>query len=244
MKRILLYLLLLLPLGCFAETAEQRAAHPHQLRFGIGDSFLDQLFYNDNVNDRTPQDMKEAIKGMSAQDADAYLRQNRMTERSRVFTTGNIFVEYQYRLNSWFGIGVDVNVLPMWRKYSVMNGYHEGAGTYTAGYCFISALPRAEFTWLSREHVNLYSGVGWGVTMKCAMEPVVLTSSIHEWPKTPVYSSQWGTSIDMTLLGVSFGGEKIFGSVEFSPMFHLGFNDVDWWSAGSRFLKLSLGWRM
>lgn len=239
MKRIL-FLLSLLPVFAGTVRAENLSlAQRHEIRLGIGDAWLDSYFYRDGLGYPSVEDMRASVYDRPAEEAHVILLSHTMVERGKLHTTGNIFLEYQYRITSRVGVGAELNLLPMWRKYNLMNGYHDLRVSFTAAHLCVSLMPRVRFTWMEQPHVGLYSGIGVGATVQCGLAPSHQAGYI---PYDKPLPTRWGAAVDLTLLGVSFGGEHVVGMVELSPMFHLG-PHLDWFSAGSRMVKIALGYR-
>lgn len=240
MQRLILYILTLSAVcSLYAEPIE-KPTRRHELRIGMGDASLDKRFYEDPVSGYSPTEMQYLIIGMPAQEADAFLRSHYIVDRKDLRSSGNIFVEYQYHFNNWLSAGVDVNMLAFQRKYIIANGYHDFRGSYTTGTMMLSLIPRVRFTYFNRPHVQLYSGVGLGATIKTGL-PLrdVLWSTTPLYPET---STSGACALDLTLFGISAGGEHLVGSFELSPMFHLGKN-LDWFVAGGRLFKVAIGYK-
>jgi hypothetical protein len=118
----------------------------------------------------------------------------------------NIFIDYQYRVNSWLAAGVQVNTI--WDK-GTNSHYNPGAKDvllvdFTEGWLHV--IPSATFTYFSREWVNLYSGIGVGYAMQ--IESKNTTRNV------------WHTfAAQATLLGISVGKNHWFGSFEAGALF-------------------------
>ena len=73
--------ILCLSVEAMAETKEMRAASRHEVRIGVGESVVD---------------------GALIASHDVYVMKN-------TYVAPNLFAEYQYRVNDWCGVGVQVN---------------------------------------------------------------------------------------------------------------------------------------
>ena len=164
-----------------AETKETRAENPHELRIGVGDC---SIYYAQRYSPKP----------------------NHVGSRKFDVILPNIFMDYQYRVNSWFAAGVQVNTI--WDKGTDYS-YNRGANDFqlidfTEGWLHV--IPSATFTYFSREWVNLYSGIGVGYAMQ--IETKNRTRNI------------WHTfAAQATLLGISVGKNHWFGSFEVGALF-------------------------
>ena len=196
MKRIIFTLTVLIACVAWnttlAETKETRAVNPHELRIGVGDcSIYYAQRYTTPVPPPVPQDPDvEKVK----------------KSRHLSLILPNIFIDYQYRVNSWFAAGVQLNTI--WDKGTDPH-YNPGAKDvllvdFTEGWLHV--IPSATFTYFSREWVNLYSGIGVGYAMQ-----------IETKNRT---RNMWHTfAAQATLLGISVGKNHWFGSFEAGALF-------------------------
>ena len=185
MKRIIIIMTLLIACATWnsaqAETKETRAENPHELRLGVGDC---SIYYAQRYSPKP----------------------NHVGSRKFDVILPNIFMDYQYRVNSWFAAGVQVNTI--WDKGTDYS-YNRGANDFqlidfTEGWLHV--IPSATFTYFSREWVNLYSGIGVGYAMQ--IETKNRTRNI------------WHTfAAQATLLGISVGKNHWFGSFEVGALF-------------------------
>ena len=196
MKRIIITLTILIACVAWnttlAETKETRAETPHELRLGVGDcSIYYAQRYTTPVPPSVPQDPDvEDVK----------------KSRHLSLILPNIFIDYQYRVNSWFAAGVQLNTI--WDKGTDPH-YNPGAKDvllvdFTEGW--IHVIPTATFTYFHREWVNLYSGIGVGYAMQ--IESKSRTRNV------------WHTfAAQATLLGISVGKNHWFGNFEAGALF-------------------------
>ena len=185
MKRIIIIMTLLIACATWnsaqAETKETRAENPHELRLGVGDC---SIYYAQRYSPKP----------------------NHVGSRKFDVILPNIFMDYQYRVNSWFAAGVQVNTI--WDKGTDYS-YNRGANDFqlidfTEGWLHV--IPSATFTYFSREWVNLYSGIGVGYAMQ-----------IETKNRT---RNMWHTfAAQATLLGISVGKNHWFGSFEVGALF-------------------------
>ena len=194
MKRIIFTLAILIACVAWnttlAETKETRAENPHELRIGVGDcSIYYAQRYSTPVSPPVVPGAEEIGDG-----------------RHFYLILPNIFIDYQYRVNSWFAAGVQVNTI--WDK-GTNSHYTLGAkdfllDDFTEGW--VHVIPSATFTYFHRDWVNLYSGIGVGYAMQ--LETKDQTRNI------------WHTfAAQATLLGISVGKNHWFGSFEAGALF-------------------------
>ena len=196
MKRIIFTLTILIACVAWnttlAETKETRAENPHELRIGVGDC---SIYYAQRYSTPVPPSVP--------QDPDV---EDVMKSRHLSLILPNIFIDYQYRVNSWFAAGVQLNTI--WDKGTDPH-YNPGAKDvllvdFTEGWLHV--IPSATFTYFSKEWVNLYSGIGVGYAMQ--IESKNTTRNV------------WHTfAAQATLLGISVGKNHWFGSFEAGALF-------------------------
>ena len=191
MKRIIIIMTLLIAWNSAqAETKETRAENPHELRIGVGDC---SIYYAQRYSTPVPPPVVPSAEEI---------------EDSRHFDLilPNIFIDYQYRVNSWFAAGVQVNTI--WDKGTDYS-YNRGANDFqlidfTEGWLHV--IPSATFTYFHRNWVNLYSGIGVGYAMQ--LETKGDTRNV------------WHTfAAQATLLGISVGKNHWFGTFEAGALF-------------------------
>ena len=183
MKRIIFIMTLVMACTIWnsaqAETKETRAENPHELRLGVGDC---SIYYAQRYSPK-------------ASYVDA-----------RVFDLilPNIFVEYQYRVNSWLSAGLQVNAIGDVYSDITVGSWELAIATYSEGW--VHVIPTATFTYFHRDWVNLYSGIGVGYAMQ--LETKDQTRNI------------WHTfAAQATLLGISVGKNHWFGTFEAGALF-------------------------
>ena len=183
MKRIIFIMTLVMACTIWnsaqAETKETRAENPHELRLGVGDC---SIYYAQRYSPK-------------ASYVDA-----------RVFDLilPNIFVEYQYRVNSWLSAGLQVNAIGDVYSDITVGSWELAIATYSEGW--VHVIPTATFTFFHRDWVNLYSGIGVGYAMQ--LETKGKTRNI------------WHTfAAQATLLGISVGRDHWFGTFEAGALF-------------------------
>ena len=184
MKRIIFTLTILIACVAWnttlAETKEARAENPHELRIGVGDC---SIYYAQRYSPHPGG-------YVDAREFDVLLP--------------NIFVEYQYRVNSWLSAGLQVNAIGDVYSDITVGCWGKAIATYSEGW--VHVIPTTTFTYFSKEWVNLYSGIGVGYAMQ--LETKDQTRNI------------WHTfAAQATLLGISVGKNHWFGSFEAGALF-------------------------
>ena len=184
MKRIIFTLTILIACVAWnttlAETKETRAENPHELRIGVGDC---SIYYAQRYSPHPGG-------YVDAREFDVLLP--------------NIFVEYQYRVNSWLSAGLQVNAIGDVYSDITVGCWGSAIATYSEGWLHV--IPSATFTYFSREWVNLYSGIGVGYAVQ--IESKNTTRNV------------WHTfAAQATLLGISVGKNHWFGSFEAGALF-------------------------
>ena len=135
------------------------------------------------------------------------------TYRGETLTTGAIFAEYGYRISRWFDLGINITYTGfITRLYNIDT--RKRAGNESSFY--ISAIPMARIMWVKADHVNLYSGIGLGVSYYTEggdCSDCLVASSLYP-------------AINITPIGIMVGGKKVFGFSEFcigySGIFNIG----------------------
>ena len=186
MKRIIFTLTILIACVAWnttlAETKETRAENPHELRIGVGDC---SIYYAQRFSPHPGS-------YVDAREFDVLLP--------------NIFIDYQYRVNSWLAAGVQVNTI--WDKGSdyIFDDFVTDVRILDFTEGWVHVIPTATFTYFHRDWVNLYSGIGVGYAMQ--LETKDQTRNI------------WHTfAAQATLLGISVGKNHWFGSFEAGALF-------------------------
>ncbi len=205
MKKNMLMLATMATLLCvavpaMAESKDDRATCPHEVRIGVGDAFADKEFYGHS--------------GYYYGEAKSVYRNE--------FYLPNLFAEYQYRINHWLGIGVQVNT--MWMGWQKQNGSQWD----TKKYGHFEVMPTVRFTYFHHEWVNLYSSVALGYY-----------GGIEQTGSRCDYAS--GIAFDFCALGVSVGRNHFFGTFEAGMLNGGSFSGNS--QILSKIMSFSLGYR-
>lgn len=219
-----LLVLIMMPLAAIAETEENIAANPHEIRIGIGESCFGHFFMQGGCyEDRQPYIIAE---GLSVEEIHKILSQPYPTRYAYIAWAPHVFGEYMYRVNRWFGVGVQTDFYIQSHREKLQNGYGDFLGDdYISDVCW-AVVPVARFTYLRRENVSLYSHIGLGYSGNFSLRNHKLKDSLH----LPAFGA--------TFIGVSWGREHWFGT------FELGcFNTAANYMFLERAFSLSAGYR-
>ena len=179
MKRFILPLMCLISFTALAQEKKTTIANLHEVRIGVGDPFLDIIFSHDCSH------KKFHNRG----------------------TTGNLFVEYQYRIKHWLGVGGKFTFSDMFYDVEYFNSHQfsEPSETYYNNHDIrTSLMPTVRFTYFERPLVRLYGSAGIG--------PALMTYENHG----KNVMACMGVA-QVTLLGVAVGNDHWFGAFEIAP---------------------------
>lgn len=189
MRKICLLLLLcsMIPLTSNAETKETRSTMKHEVRIGYGDPMFETMRWKDEPN-------KLGVP---------------MNARQNYRYTGHIYGEYMYRINSWLGVGAQVDFGATMFDYNSYQLDSKGnqflASSESRLFYDVCIMPSVRFTYFHHEWVNLYSGLQLG-------------PGIHADYKG---RCEVGAAFGVTALGVSVGHDHWFGTAEFGGLSNL-----------------------
>lgn len=183
--------MLMVCISAAAENRQQRADSPHEIRVGWGDQLFETLMWN----------------------KPAYIISNmpidvRYTYNEHYRYTQHAFVEYQYRMKKWFGIGCMLdNSAFIWDEV-VRNGAGAEVSRDKRHYAMNTVLMVTNrFTYFNREHFNLYSGIGIGFDVNSGTEKDGLGRYAVVSP-----------AVNFTVIGASVNYDRYFATVEYGGM--------------------------
>lgn len=178
------------------------AAGQHQVRLGWGDMLFETLAFHPGY----------AADGKRTSD---------------FCYTGHFFAEYSYQLTPVTGIGIKSDLGGIFWKETPCDIYRAPIGESSRVRNHnLSFIPTAQFTFLKREHVELYAGIGAGL--------LVAFDNKGDAALSPV--------LDLNILGVRAGKGPWWGAVEFGGLNALtGANTI--YLLGSRLVSISLNYR-
>ena len=147
--------------------------------------------------------------------------------------TQHWFAEYLYRLNFWFGVGGMLDCGGVyWDMIERDAAGNELGKQYTAWFANIAIMPVVRFTYYEKNLVRLYSALGYGLNINTG------TEVDYKGRKTACSGV-----LNLTLLGVSVGNERVFGGVELGGMFAIA-SKQEIYMCDSRIFTASIGVRL
>lgn len=216
MRKLLIVLGLMLPTLLLAETKEERAASPHEVRLLVGDMLCESLFWYDDAHaDYTGLGSASSV----------------FVEQQHTFWTPHFAGEYQYRLNDWCSVGAQVDFqYTGWHRvtYNTMNAEVDNTREH---FYNLSFLPTVRFTYFHSPYVNLYSSVGLGLDVNGGTETDIHGKRVA-----------FGAALDIAVLGLSAGANNWFGSMEVGGLSALK-NKGTMFMMASRILTVGVGYR-
>ncbi|MCQ2334798.1 MAG: porin family protein [Paludibacteraceae bacterium] len=227
MKHIfhILMALAMVPILALAETKESRAAHPHELSFGLGESFVIGAFGRHYEHEHVTENNMFPPLGTSVPEANQMLNQ-KFDHLLHSHTLPHFYLDYQYRILPWLGLGAQTDFLGTTALYERRNGYGDTFGQLHSSNLMMSVVPTLRFTYLHRDWVNLYSGGGAGYAIMLSMEDGRVINVLH----SPAFQ--------VTALGLSVGRDHWFGSAELGIMLRPAFGHFF-----DRFFSAAVGYR-
>lgn len=225
MKKVVLLILSVLPLAFVqAETKEHIAAHPHELRIGIGDP-LGQVLLKDN--------------GILLFNGTVFPHTD-----DKAYAIPHIFAEYNYRFGKHFSVGFQFDFVTVWGNdweeadFPIGSLQQDPWNQY-----YFNFMPTFKCHYLDRDMISLYSGVGVGFSYAKYKSTITWdwVEGIWNPAKRPV-REVFGAALDITVIGVSVGKNHLFGNFELGALldFETGVRNR---VIPSRFISASIGYR-
>lgn len=144
----------------------------------------------------------------------------------------HLWAEYQWRFSHWFSLGGMLDVSDVrWEEVTRDGTGKELSRDPKHFFYNLVVMPTMRFTYFHHEHVNLYSGLGFGMDINGGTELGV------NGKKTDV-----GMAFDLTYFGVSANYGRWFGAVDLGGLFALQNKDVIFMMS-SRIINVSIGAR-
>lgn len=211
----LIWLMLAAIAPVMAETRIDRMVMPNEIRIGWGDMLFESLMWHNPTS--VPQTMPEEWSNVYDED----FRHHQ-----------HLFLEYQYRVNYWLGVGLMTDLGEVDWNRVIRNGRGEEISREPGHYFYnISVMPTVRFTYLRTEYANFYSGLGIGLCVNGGTE-------YNSAGKT----TDFGAAVNLTLLGLSVNYKRWFAAVEVGGLYGLK-NANTVFMAGSRTFNASIGAR-
>lgn len=171
-----------------AESRETRVVQRHEFRIGWGDPLFESVAFRPTMH----RDYTYITPGFD------------YTERQNYQYLGHFMLEFQFRPNTWFGAGLQVDYSQFsWDALT----YQGGSNTPVLDkreLCYnVLVMPTIRFTYLHREWVDLYSGLGVGLALNGGTEM-----------NDNGYKVEAGLAANIAVLGMTVGKKHFFGGVE------------------------------
>lgn len=215
MKRILIIVAIWLSSSAlFAETREMRDSLRHEFRVGWGDQQFETLVWHYTSSADYRYDNGDYLQ----------------TDHYRY--TQHWFIEYQYRVNYWFGVGVQFDgSAVLWDNMLYDQDNDLIANIGTDHFYNLVFMPTARFTYLHRKYVSLYSSIGIGINVNGGTE-------------MNIYGKYTDSSLalDIRAIGLEVGLNHWFGAIEFGGLFAMK-NKNTVFMVDSRIFTASVGFR-
>lgn len=127
------------------------------------------------------------------------------TAESKMKLFGSYGLHYGYNALSWLRVGGSF-VYSGWKKTET----GEGNYYHTEAFHEFSFLARVDFTYLNREHVRLYSGVGFGGILNMTDTYGYVSDFAPDTDRSYFPNMAWS----ITPLGIEAGGKYVYGLAE------------------------------
>ena len=144
-------------------------AYRHSFRIGWGTAFSGKLVTDLSSRSSVPyynNTYLQAIQGMTAEEAHAYLTNYRMqSSSSSAVSSGHIFASYAYQFKPLVSFGVEADAVFLKDQFHTINGYGEHLkDPAISSLYYLTLLPTVRFTYMRDGFISLYSSVGLGAT--------------------------------------------------------------------------------
>ncbi|MBO7575466.1 MAG: hypothetical protein J6S99_06645 [Bacteroidales bacterium] len=187
--------LLALPLCCGAQVLDQ-----HEVRLGWGDMLFETMAFHPSSTHSYPSGKPTGYAYQENRDY-AY--------------TGHIFAEYRYHLLKWLSFGMQADFQGI---------FWTTEKNFRSKNYDLTLLPNVRFTYLRREWVRMYAGLGSGLLI--AWDNERNTEAAH--------------ALSVNLLGVQVGKGPWSGSFEINPMISQQGDNI--YLLGSRIFSVSVNY--
>lgn len=146
--------------------------------------------------------------------------------------SGHIFGEYQYNLNSWLGVGGEIDWEGVWWTHRD-GSFTAPTAERKANYFNLSIMPTVRFTYYRKGIVTMYSGVGLGLNINGGTE---IDYKGRQTVCAPV--------LNITAYGISLNwNPHWFGTFEIGGLNSLN-GKQEIFMIGSRLFSISIGYRL
>ena len=187
-------------------------AYRHSFRIGWGTAFSGKLVTDLSSRSSVPyynNTYLQAIQGMTAEEAHAYLTNYRMqSSSSSTVSLGHIFASYAYQFTPLVSFGVEADAVFLKDQFQMINGYGEHLqDPAISSLYYLTLLPTVRFTYMRDGFISLYSSVGLGATYSGYS-----TNLPSEW--TEQSPANVGITANIALGGMNFHYQNWYAEAE------------------------------
>lgn len=229
--------------ACLMAEEANHDGYRHSFRIGWGTAFSKQLVSELCSRSSVPyynNGYLQAIQGMTAEEAHAYLMNYKMQSSScTTSSSGHIFASYAYQFDPLVSFGVEADALFHKDQFNMVNGYGEYLKDPARSMLYyITVLPTVRFTYMRDGFISLYSSVGLGATYSGYSSNLP-----SEW--TEQSPANVGITANIALGGMNFHYQNWYAEAEIGFM---GTKMLLWPQSSrsiltSRLLSVAVGYR-
>ena len=200
-----------------AETTEERLERRHEVSVQIGDMLMETMTWQNQPH------------GNYTGVGNEY---SRFQEDTNYRYTPHLGVGYQYRINKWLGVGMQIDFQHTSWDRLWFNNKNQEVDRSKENFYNLCFLPTARFTYLRTKYVNLFSSIGLGLDINGGSEDDGMG---HKTVATLAFN--------VGAIGVSANYGQWFASFELGCL--CAFTNPNMiYMAGSRLFTLAIGYRL
>ena len=125
--------------------------------------------------------------------------------------TGHIFAEYQYSLADFFSVGGQIDFEGLGWKSAWFDKYHNIVETAPDVNIFnFIIMPTVRVTYLRKEMVSVYSGIGAGLLLSVAQSVEPAPAAYVNLVGVRIGSGNWSGSLDLGAMASMNGFTKVY----------------------------------
>jgi|GEM_PF-2899512 len=122
----------------------------------------------------------------------------------RTLSSGAIFVDYGFRVRRWLELSMNITYTGFCTE---IHSVETNKKIRNENYFYISAIPMARFMWVRTSYVNLYSGVGFGLSYDSSNGKYLQGG--REYRSDVIYPA-----FNIIPIGISAGGKRVYAFSE------------------------------
>ena len=212
---IALFLFMGVAILSYAEDKQAFRTQRNEIRIGWGDQLFETLMWHNPTH---------IIKTMP--------ETFRQTYKERYRYSQHIWLEYQWRFNSWLSLGAMMDISEVGWDLVTRDGKGTELSRNKNNYFYnLVLMPTVRFTYFHHPNVNLYSGIGLGIDINGGTE-------VDGYGRHTVV----GAAVNGTVFGVSANYKQFFCAVDFGGLTALKDKNTIF-MAVSRIMNASIGIR-